>query len=429
MPNRWPFAFLWGILLPCVLTAPRSAWCQSAQSEQLTIPAGTPIEAKLKRHVPMKVGQPVEASLEHPVYTENKLALPAGVLLRGSVVSLEPNRELRDDARLNADFTPYHRPTVTFTGATLSDGTNVFLSTTSSSDGSAVIHLASAATGKHHSPAAVVAAEVKGLISSMKEALFSPGLGDRMEQLLYHQLPYHPERIQQGTMWTCELREPLVVPAAASAAASPARPAPGQADPSGSREKKNLELHAYLDEELSSLNTKVGQTFQATVAEPVRGGDHSLIVPQGAVLIGTITRAKPAKSFHRDGKLRFNFRQLQMPGGSQQQIIGSVTGVEAKAGAGLKMDSEGGVESQPQGKVIVPLILTALASHALDDDSDLTASTAVGSNGMGLIGRVVGIAGSSRDLAAGIGFYGTAVSVYRRWLRHGHDITFPKDNR
>jgi hypothetical protein len=377
----------------------------------------------------MKVGQPVEASLEHPVYTENKLALPAGVLLRGSVVSLEPNRELRDDARLNADFTPYHRPTVTFTGATLSDGTNVFLSTTSSSDGSAVIHLASAATGKHHSPAAVVAAEVKGLISSMKEALFSPGLGDRMEQLLYHQLPYHPERIQQGTMWTCELREPLVVPAAASAAASPARPAPGQADPSGSREKKNLELHAYLDEELSSLNTKVGQTFQATVAEPVRGGDHSLIVPQGAVLIGTITRAKPAKSFHRDGKLRFNFRQLQMPGGSQQQIIGSVTGVEAKAGAGLKMDSEGGVESQPQGKVIVPLILTALASHALDDDSDLTASTAVGSNGMGLIGRVVGIAGSSRDLAAGIGFYGTAVSVYRRWLRHGHDITFPKDNR
>jgi hypothetical protein len=429
VPNRWPFAFLWGILLPCVLTAPRSAWCQSAQSEQLTIPAGTPIEAKLKRHVPMKVGQPVEASLEHPVYTENKLALPAGVLLRGSVVSLEPNRELRDDARLNADFTPYHRPTVTFTGATLSDGTNVFLSTTSSSDGSAVIHLASAATGKHHSPAAVVAAEVKGLISSMKEALFSPGLGDRMEQLLYHQLPYHPERIQQGTMWTCELREPLVVPAAASAAASPARPAPGQADPSGSREKKNLELHAYLDEELSSLNTKVGQTFQATVAEPVRGGDHSLIVPQGAVLIGTITRAKPAKSFHRDGKLRFNFRQLQMPGGSQQQIIGSVTGVEAKAGAGLKMDSEGGVESQPQGKVIVPLILTALASHALDDDSDLTASTAVGSNGMGLIGRVVGIAGSSRDLAAGIGFYGTAVSVYRRWLRHGHDITFPKDNR
>ena len=74
----------------------------------------------------MKLGQPVEALLEHPIYTQNKLALPAGIVLRGSVVSLEPNRELRDDARLNADFTPYHRPAVTFTGATLSDGTNVF---------------------------------------------------------------------------------------------------------------------------------------------------------------------------------------------------------------------------------------------------------------------------------------------------------------
>lgn len=407
----------------------RPAWSQSAEPEFLIIPADTPIEAKLKRHVPMKVGQPVEASLEHPVYAENKVALPAGVLLRGSVVSLEPNRELRDDARLNADFTPYHRPTVTFTSVTLPGGTNVSLSTTPSSDGAAVIHLAPAATGKHRSPVAVVADEVKVLISQTKEALFSPGLGDRMEQLLYHQLPYHPERIQQGTMWTCELREPVAVPTAASTANPTEQPPRQAASVFGSPANANLEVHAYLDEKLSSLSAKVGQTFQATVAEPVRGADHSLIVPQGAVLIGTITRAKPAKSFHRDGKLRFNFHQLQMPGGSQQQIVGSVTGVEAKAGAGLKMDSEGGVESQPQGKVIVPLILTVLANHALDDDSDLTASTAVGSNGMGLIGRVVGIAGSSRDLAAGIGFYGTAVSVYRRWLRHGHDITFPKDNR
>ncbi|HEX3472942.1 MAG TPA: hypothetical protein VHT28_17315 [Silvibacterium sp.] len=428
LSDRWRFALLSGVFLACFLTTAGAAWCQSAEPEQLTIPAGTPIEAKLKRHVPMKVGQPVETSLAHAVYAENRLALPAGVLLQGSVVSLEPNRELRNDARLNADFTPYHRPTVTFTSARLPDGTNVFLSTTPSSDGAPVIHLAPAATGKHHSLVTVAKDEVKVLISSTKEALFSPGLGDRMEQLLYHQLPYHPERIEQGTLWTCELREPVVVPAAA-ATASPAGHAPGQADPaSGSPEKKNLELHAYLDEELSSLNNKVGQTFQATVAEPVFGADHSLIVPQGAVLIGTITRVKPAKSFHRDGKLRFNFRQLQMPGGSQQQIVGSVTGVEAKAGAKLKMDSEGGVESQPQGKVIVPLILTVLANHALDDDSSLEGSAAAGSNGMGLIGRVVGIAGSSRDLAAGIGFYGTGVSVYRRWLRHGHDITFPKDN-
>jgi len=93
------------------------------------------------------------------------------------------------------------------------------------------------------------------------------------------------------------------------------------------------------------------------------------------------------------------------------------------------MDSEGGVQPQPQGRVIVPLVLGVLANHTLDADSNLTAGAAVGSNGMGLIGRVVGMTAASRELAAGIGFYGTAVSVYRRWLRHGKDITFPKDNR
>lgn len=416
-----------GLLLICFSAITPAASSQSASPQPLTIPAGTPIEARLVKHIPMKVGQPVQASLAHPVYSENQLALPAGALLQGSVVSLAPNRELRDDARLNADFTPYHTPTVTFTAVTLADGTRIPLSTTPSSDGAPVIHLAPPASGKRRGLIGQGIDTVKGWASSTKEALFAPGLGDRMVQLLYHQLPYHPERIQQGTMWTCELKEPVALPAPAPAALSPSTGKAGTT--AGSARDSNVELHAYLDEELSSSNAKVGQQFQATVAEPVRGADHSVIVPQGAVLVGRITRAKAARSFHRDGSLRFDFRQLQLPGGNKEQIIGSVTGLEAKSGAALRMDSEGGVQPQPQGRVIVPLVLGVLANHTLDADSNLTAGAAVGSNGMGLIGRVVGMTAASRELAAGIGFYGTAVSVYRRWLRHGKDITFPRDNR
>ena len=84
--------------------------------------------------------------------------------------------------------------------------------------------------------------------------------GDRMVQLFYHQLPYHPERIQQGTMWTCELKEPGF-----SSGCGHGSPEHGRAA-SGNSEKKNIELHAYLDEELSSWDAKVGQQFQATVA-------------------------------------------------------------------------------------------------------------------------------------------------------------------
>jgi hypothetical protein len=425
--GRRPFPFVSGAFAFCFLSVTHPAWGQSAQPEQLIVPAGTPIEAKLDRHLPMKVGQPVEATLAHPVYADNKLALPEGTRLHGSVISLEPDRDLRNDERLNADFTPYHRPTVTFTSATLANGTSIPLSTTPSSDGAPAIHLTPTAN-KRSTLIAMGVDSVKGWVSSTKEAIFAPGLGDRMVQLFYKQLPYHPERIQQGTMWTCELRDPVTVPGA-DASATKSTQAAGHPLQVSDSEKKNLQLHAYLDQELSSADVKVGQQFKATVAEPVFGPDHSLIVPQGALLIGRITRAKPAKSFHRDGKLRFDFRQLQMPSGPQEQIIGSLNGMEAKGGTSLKMDSEGGVQSQQQGKVIVPLILTALASRPLSDDWTAQGGAAVGSNGMGLIGRVVGITAASRNLAAGIGFYGAGVSVYRRWLRHGKDLTFPKDNR
>src|SRR5579862_4055350 len=131
-------------LLICFCAAAPAALGQGAQPEALTIPAGTPIEARLVRHIPMKAGQPVQAALAHAVYADNRLAFPEGALLHGSVVSLESNRELRTDARLNADFTPYHKPTVTFTSVTLPDGTSVPLATMPSSDGAPVIRLAPA---------------------------------------------------------------------------------------------------------------------------------------------------------------------------------------------------------------------------------------------------------------------------------------------
>ena len=218
-----------GKVLVCFLLLAPSAHGQNANPGQLTIPAGTPIEAKLTRHIPMKMGQLVDATLAHSVYANNKLALPEGVHLQGSVITLEPDRDLRNDARLNVDFTPYHKPTVAFTSATLADGTKIPLSTTPSSDGAPAIHLTPAAN-KHTSLIAIGIESAKGWISSTKEALFAPGLEDRMVQLFYKQLPYHPERIPEGTMWTCELREPVSVSAPAANATNPAQ-ATGHAVP------------------------------------------------------------------------------------------------------------------------------------------------------------------------------------------------------
>jgi hypothetical protein len=260
-------------------------------------------------------------------------------------------------------------------------------------------------------------------VKATREAVFGPGKGDRLVQLVYHQLPYHPERIEKGTVWACELTAPVTLPAASISQLAES------GTPPSNPEKSSLLLHTYLDQKLSSKEAHVGDTFRATIAEPVRDASHTLLVPQGAMLIGTVTRAKPAKSFGRAGVLRFDFRQLQLPDGQEKRVTASVAGIDAASGSALQLDPEGQVKPQPQDKVFVPLVLTFLASRPLDSDGSQLAGATVGSNGLGFVGRIVGMASASRDLAAGIGFYGTAISVYRRWLRRGREVEFPEYNR
>ena len=77
----------------------------------------------------------------------------------------------------------------------------------------------------------------------------------------------------------------------------------------------------------------------------------------------------------------------------------------------------------------MPLALTLLAGRALDTDGNQTLQAGVASNGFGLVGRIVGTAVGSRELAAGIGYYAAALSIYENWLAPGRDVIFPLDTR
>jgi hypothetical protein len=273
-------------------------------------------------------------------------------------------------------------------------------------------------------------------------ALFTkPGRGDRLVQFIYTQLPYHPERIESATSWTVELAQPLDLKLQNSKSANsddPVNPEdskqtskgkPDAATPPEAARETEWRLRANLQQTISSANEKPGNTFQALVAEPVFGANHVLEVPEGSLLIGEITRAKPARSFGRQGKLRFRFRELRFPSGFAQPVEGTLTGADSNKSANLQMDSEGGVQPKSQNRVIVPLVLTLLAGRALDDDGSAAAHGAVASNGFGIVGRVVGIVASSRNVAAGIGIYGAALSFYDLWLARGHDVVFVKNTR
>jgi hypothetical protein len=161
----------------------------------------------------------------------------------------------------------------------------------------------------------------------------------------------------------------------------------------------------------------------------VFNSDHALVVPEGSLLVGEITQAKVARSFGRQGKLRFHFKELRFPTGFSQPVEGSLAGADSNKSANLQIDPEGGIESRVQNRVVAPLILSLLAGRAFDTDENQTFNHAVASNGFGIVGRVVGIVASSRNYAAGIGFYGAALSVYDLWLARGHNVVFAKETR
>lgn len=417
-------------LLPLMMAASALA----AQNAPVEIPAATPLPVQLGQHVPMKKGEPLECHLLYPVYAGNQLAIPAGSVVRGTVVALNPDRSERIHARLWGDFTPFHIPVVHFDQIVLSDGTVQQIVSDNATDGAPVMHLSPPESGP---PRSLIGQEIDQLKKSAKRTIAlvtTPGRTDRLVQMFYKQLPYHPERIESATLWTATLAQPLTLTSdevprntnSDSAAAVPTSGKPTQTDPD---DKSAWRIRAYLAQTISSATEKPGNTFEAVVAEPVFNPDHTLVIPQGSLLIGTITKAAPSRSFARGGKLRFDFRELRLPGAPPQHVQGALSAVNASKSQPLQIDSEGGMQPEAKNRVIVPLVLTLLAGRALDDDGNAVGNAAIGSNGFGMIGRVIGMAGGSRGLAAGIGFYGAGLSFYERWLVHGKDVSFVKNTR
>jgi hypothetical protein len=241
--------------------------------------------------------------------------------------------------------------------------------------------------------------------------------------MLYHQLPYHPQRIAAKTAWSFELTAPLQLPETTASLPDPTPATPANGRP------EVWSVNATLSRDLTSATAKPGDVVEALVVEPVYDRTSQLVVPQGSKLIGKVSIAIPAKSFARNGKLRFTFQQVQFPEGYHREVEGALAGAATEKTQDLKLDAEGTVTPRNKSSAIAPLLLTMLASRALDEDGNITAQTGVASNGFGLAGRIVGIAAGNRNFAAGMGFYAAGLSAYDNFLRNGRDVVFPRDTR
>jgi hypothetical protein len=403
------------------------ALCQKSPS---TLPAQTPLPVQIDEHLPMRVGQLINARLIYPVYSDNTLVLPAGTVINGTVTALCSDHSRRVSARLHVDFTPFYTPIVRFNSITLADGSTLPITTGTATDGAPIFRLVAPPPRK----GGVIRQQWNNGVQILRDkiAIFTgPDKKDRLVQLLYSQLPYHPQRIEKNTAWTVETSEPISIspqPAVVSAA-DPKPPVPAAT----TKEDKAQVwiIQAYLVEQLSSATSKSGQEIKATVAEPIYNSDHTIAVPQGATMLGSITQAKPAKLFGRAGALHFVFRQLVLPTGTAQNVQTSLTGADSAAGQNLALDSEGQVKPKPQDKLLIPFILLTLAARPLDQDRAGSAfgKNALASNSLGVIGFIVGTAAGQPNIAAGIGYYGAALSIYERWIKRGREVTFARDTR
>jgi len=401
------------------------------ESSGATLPAKTPLSVQLIGHLPMRVGEPVRAQLVYPVYANNVVALPEKTLILGTVTELRSNHPRRVQARLNGDFTPFHIPVVHFSQIRLTDGRTVPITAADATDGAPILRL----TAPPPQQGGFIRRQWNAGLQILRDrtsVFTAPEKADRLLQFFYHQLPYHPERIEKDTAWTVEITQPVSIPpqpASTSATASdpPKRPVQTSGKDSG---RPTWIIQTYLNEQLDSKTAKSGQPIQAVVAEPVFNADHTIAVPQGAIVVGAVTQAKPARSFGRAGTLGFDFKSITLPGGQTQNVQAAVTGADSDSDAKLAMNSEGKVKPKPQDKIAIPLLLGLLATRPLDEDIEGGAGrNFVGANGFGLAGNFIALAGGSSNFAAGIGAYGTAVAIYRRWIARGHDVSFVRDTR
>jgi hypothetical protein len=401
------------------------------ETVSLIVPKGMAIQIALDEEVRIrKVGQPITGHVVEPVYAFDKLVVPVGTTVTGEITKVEGiSNGKRTLSALDADFTPAHKIDVEFTEFVLRDGKHLPIHTLVTPGSGQVIQFITAADADQQKgmkdaaaeKAKEAKAEAKREWDSAMQQVKAPGKVRKIERYAVAQLPVHPQYIDAGTVYLAELQqpldfgsEPLTPQLAASLSSLP---------PDGSF------VRARLVTPLSSATSQIDDQVEAMLTRPLFDGDR-LILPQGAILKGSIVQVEPARHMSRNGQLRFVFHDLVLPNGLDQKVSTVLAGVQAGETDNLKLDSEGGARTiSPKSRYLQTGIALGLAavSAAGDGDADVLNKSAGGANGFKLVGIAVGIAARSNPLGIAMGALGASRSVYIHFIARGRDVVFPEN--
>ena len=401
------------------------------ETVSLIVPKGMAVQIALDEEVRIrKVGQPISGHVVEPVYAFDKLVVPVGTTATGEITKIEGiSNGKRTLSALDADFTPAHKIDVEFTEFVLPDGKHLSIHTRVTPGSGQVIQFITAADAdqqkdtKHAAAAKAkeAKAEAKREWDSAMQQVKEPGKVRKIERYAVAQLPVHPQYIDAGTVYLAELQQPLdfgsepLTPQLAGSLIS--------LPPDGSF------VRARLMTPLSSATSQIDDQVEAMLTRPLFDGDR-LILPQGAILRGSIVQVEPARHMSRNGQLRFVFHDLVLPNGLDQKVSTVLAGVQAGKTDNLKLDSEGGARAiSPKSRYLQTGIALGLAavSAAGDGDADVLNKSAGGANGFKLVGIAVGIAARSNPLGIAMGALGASRSVYIHFIARGRDVVFPEN--
>jgi hypothetical protein len=408
-------------------TASSDANAAITETIPLTVPKGTPVQVALDDEVRVRnAGQSIKGHVVEPVYAFDKLVVPVGTIVTGQINKIgNLSAGKRTMAALDADFTPAHEVQVEFNELTLPDGRHIPVQTRVTPDSGQVVKFVTAGDDERKKSVKDVASEkAKGAREQGKrewdaamQQVKQPGKLHRIERAAVSQLPAHPQYVDAGTVYFAELQDTLefgsepLTPQLASSLASP--------PPDGSF------VHARLVTALSSATAQKGEGVEAIVSRPLFDGDR-LIIPQGALLKGSVVQGESARHLNHNGQLRFVFHDLVLPNGLDQKVDAILQGVQAGKADAVKLDTEGGAQaSTPKTRYLSTAVSIALAAGAREDDP--LNRTEGGAGGFKLIGIAMGLAVRSQPRGLAMGALGASRSIYIHFLGRGHDVSFPKN--
>ncbi len=407
----------------------------------MSVPAGTPIKVALDSEVRIRnVGQSIHGKTTEPVYAFDKLLIPVGTPVNGTVSAIDAiPKKIRTLQAMDANFSPVRAVHVQFDELVFPDGRHVTMRTVASPAPDGVLRFVpanekTATTNKVQDAAAKKVSATRQQIrqkwADLQKQIHQPGKMHKLKRLAIAQLPVHPQYIDVGTSFNADLQQPLdfgtesVKPEALTSVGAP--------PPSGSS------VHARLLTPLNSSISHKGDNVEALITEPLVASNH-LILPEGSVIRGSVMQVQPARRLARNGQLRILFHEVAPPNGLEQKVVTSLEGVAVSKGEHLKLDAEGGAQvTTPRTRYLTTGIQVMLAAASARPDGDhdlhggggggdLGGGAANGASGFRFVGMIVGVLARSRVVATGFGAYGAASSIYYHFLARGRDVVYPKD--